>query len=81
MTFGVEDMDRLPVQNYRILRKEIEYIQKLQGVRFYKVFVSVVEYDGYFKKNLYFRLHGARYPDCLYFLSSLLPLALSYEIR
>lgn len=47
MTFGVEDMGRLPVQNYRILWKEIEYIQKLKGVRFYEVFVSIVEYDGY----------------------------------
>lgn len=51
MTFGVEDMGRLPVQNYRILWKEIEYIQKLKGVRFYEVFVSVVEYDGYLKKT------------------------------
>lgn len=32
-------------------------------------------------KNLYFRLHGSKYPDCPYFLSSLLPLTLSCEIR
>lgn len=53
-----------------------------KGVRFYEAFVSLVEYDGRnIKKNLYFRLHGSKYPDCPYFLSSLLPLTLSCEIR
>lgn len=52
-----------------------------RGILWSICIIGWIWWSGYEKKNLHIRLHGSKYPDCSYFLSSLLPLTLACEIR